>query len=495
MTNPFKKLLLASALIGVLPLAQQAVLAAGQSQKKLVSPIQIRAERLSALPAFIDGILAQQLIAREVAGATVTIVHNGKIVFSRGYGWQDVSLRIPMDPDRTLIRPGSVSKLITWTALMQLVEKGAVSLDEDVNTYLDFKIPPHEGKPILVRHLLDHRAGFEERGGITVDDPKDYVPLKVWMPKNIPSRVRPPGIESAYSNHGSALAGYIVERVSGMDFEKYVQKNIFQPLRMTRSSFLDPSVASLQHAAKGYKFEAGRFVAKPMEYYQNIAPAGSIFAPSNDMGRFLIAHLQDGRYGKSTILRSATAQAMRRSRSSNTPGFPGWASGFRVYREAAPRILGHGGNTIDFHSLLVLVPEAKLGFFAAYTGGQGSYAARTELGTALIAQLFPTRPSPRWTGASAGPSPEGSWRTNRRDYSKAPDPKRDVKVTRVGAHGININDSGSVTYWEQIAPDTYELVTGTLPGGGYDQVKFFIENGEAKMGLSAYPHAVYRLVK
>jgi CubicO group peptidase (beta-lactamase class C family) len=489
-----KKFIVLSALMSSSVAAQLAFPAAAAAQQRS-SAVQVAPDRIATLPAFIDGILAQQLISREVAGATVTVVHKGKILFSRGYGWQDVARRIPMDPARSLIRPGSVSKLVTWTALMQLVEQGKVNLDADVNTYLDFKIPDREGQPILVRHLLDHRPGFEDRGGITVEDPKDYRPLGEWLAKNIPNRVRPAGVETAYSNHGAALAGYIVQRVSGMPFEDYVQKNIFRPLGMTRSTFVDPTGPLLADRAHGYKFENGRYVEQPMELYQNIAPTGSMFASSNDMAQFMLAHLNDGRYGSAQILKPATARMMREFRSTNTPGFPGFATGFFVVREAGPRIIGHGGNTSDFHSQLTLAPEAGLGFFVSYTGGQGSYGARTELANALIGRLFPMQPSPRWTGADAGPSPEGSWRSNRRDYSKTPDPKNDVKITRTGDYGITIRTGAVDNYWEQIAPDTYEQVTGTLPGGPYDRVKFFTDGGEAKMGFIAQPHVVYRLVK
>lgn len=485
-----RKLLFASAVLGS-ALAALPVPAAAAAQ---LTPIQLAPDRIATLPAFIDGILAQQLISREVAGATVTVVHQGRIIFSRGYGWQDVTRRIPMDPARSLIRPGSVSKLVTWTALMQLVEQGRVDLDADINKYLDFTIPDRNGQKILVRHLLDHRPGFEDRGGITVKDPKSYLPLAEWMRRNIPNRVRPAGVETAYSNYGSALAGYIVERVSGQKFEDYAQAQIFRPLGMTRSTFMDPSGALLADRAHGYKFENGRFVEQPMEYYQNIAPAGSIFATSNDMARFMMAHLHNGTYGEQ-ILKPETARMMRQTRSSNTPGFPGFGAGFFVYRDSGPRLVGHGGNTTDFHSQMVLAPDVDLGFFTSYTGGVGSYAARTELVNALIGRLFPTIPAARWGGADAGPPPVGAWRSNRRDYSKTPDPKNDVKVAAAGPDALTIRTGTVDSHWQQIAPDTYEAVAYTPPGGPYDRVKFFSQDGEARMGFVSQPHVTYRLVR
>ncbi len=254
---------------------------------------------LAALPHFIDGVLAQQLDNREVAGAVVSVVSDGKILFSRGYGFADVDKGIPADPSRSLFRPGSSSKLFTWTALMQMVEQGRVDLNADVNTYLDFKMPNTHSRPILVKHLLDHTPGFEDRGGITAKDPSEFVPLGPWLAKNIPTRVREPGVETSYSNYGTALAGYIVERVSGEPFPDYVERHIFKPLGMNYTTFREPLPPELQpNRAIGYDFVDGRFVSKPFEHYHNIMPAGAASSTAEDMARFMIAHLQQGRLGR-----------------------------------------------------------------------------------------------------------------------------------------------------------------------------------------------------
>ncbi len=123
---------------------------------------------------------------------------------------------------------------------MQLVEQGKIDLDADVNRYLDFKIPPREGKPVTMRNLMQHVAGFEEQAkGIISEDP--HAPgyeslLKQW----VPLRVFAPGSTPAYSNYGASLAGYIVQRLSGESFDGYVEKHIFQPLDMQHSSFRQP---------------------------------------------------------------------------------------------------------------------------------------------------------------------------------------------------------------------------------------------------------------
>ena len=163
---------------------------------------------------------------RRHRGAVVAVVKDGKIVTERGYGYSDVEKRTPVDPKLTLFRPGSVSKLITWTAVMQLVEQGKIDLDADVNRYLDFKIPPRDGKPVTMRNLMQHTAGFEEQAkGIMSEDPKAprfEALLKQWVPQ----RVFAPGSTPAYSNYGASLAGYIVQRVSGESHSTSTWKSI-----------------------------------------------------------------------------------------------------------------------------------------------------------------------------------------------------------------------------------------------------------------------------
>ncbi|HTC91360.1 MAG TPA: serine hydrolase domain-containing protein, partial [Bryobacteraceae bacterium] len=118
--------------------------------------------------AWLDGFMPYTLESNDIAGATVVIVKDGQVLTQRGFGYADVAARKPVDPATTMFRAGSISKLFTWTAVMQLVEQHKIDLDADVNQYLDFKIPPYEGKPITMRNLMTHTPGFEEafKGGI-----------------------------------------------------------------------------------------------------------------------------------------------------------------------------------------------------------------------------------------------------------------------------------------------------------------------------------------
>jgi CubicO group peptidase (beta-lactamase class C family) len=454
---------------------------------------------LDGLETYVDGLMTSYLTNREVAGAVIAFVADGKILFKKGYGYADVAKGIPVDPDATLFRPGSVSKLLTWTALMQQVELGRVDLDEDVNRYLDFKIPETFARPIRVRDLLDHSAGFEDGyAGMMSTGPADFVPFDRWLKNHIPARVREPGKEISYSNYGSVIAGYIVERVSGEPFPNYIESHIFRPLGMAHSTFREPLSAEWStRMAKGYDLVDGRFVERPFELYHNVMPAGSMSATATDMARFAIAHLQDGRYGKAQILRPATARLMRSRLLANAPSLPGVAHGFLEYRSDAPRIVGHGGNTGLFHSYLMLAPSAKVGFFVSTTGGDQSSIARSELVEAIVRRLFPKVDEPLWSGPG-GTVSAGYYRSNRRSYSepvKEAELSSWIKVTAQGKHGVVTEISGAKVYWEQIGPGLYRQVTGGTPMGPLGKLEFHGAGADVRLSFETQPHVLYRLVR
>lgn len=462
---------------------------------KAQSAVTVDRARIAGLPEFIDGVMAQQLATREVAGAVVTVVHKGKLLFSRGYGFADVAAGKPVHPQNTLFRPGSVSKLMTWVALMQQVERGRVDLDADVNTYLDYRIPELNGAPVRVRDLLSHAPGMSDVGDLTVDEVGKLVPYSQWLKTHIPTRQWSPGTEVSYSNYGAALAGYIVERVSGEPFADYVDRHIFAPLGMRSSFFREPLPdAARLHMATGYKLTDGRLVAEPYELFSNVMPAGSASSTGPDMARFMLAMLGDGKLGSARILTPESVALLESNSIANAPRLPGMAHGFMVARESGPRMIGHGGNTGDFHSYLLLVPEADFGFFVSTTGGTGSYGARTELSDAIIGRLFPQSPAPRWTGAGAPPT-AGAYRVNRRDYTKPARPEYDLKVSIAGPHALTVVNQGKTTAWEQIGPGLYEQVTGARAGGPYDRLEFHGTAEDPRLSFASMPHVTYRFVK
>ncbi|MEG3181329.1 serine hydrolase domain-containing protein [Sphingomonas sp. LT1P40] len=308
--------------------------------------------------AWLDGFMPYALEKGRVAGAVVVVVRGNGAVLEKGYGYADVAARKPVSTDATLFRPGSVSKLLTWTAVMQQVEAGKLDLDKDVNAYLDFKIPPFDGKPITLRNIMTHTAGFEESVRYLISsDPAKVMPLKQQMPLALPKRVFAPGTTPAYSNYATALAGYIVERVSGMNFDDYIEQRVMAPIGMTRSTFRQPLPAKLAPMMSlGYPTVSEK--PKPFEIVIP-APAGSLSATGADMGRFMMAHLNDG----GALLKPATAKAMHDFRAPGIGPLNTMALGFYELDVNGRRAIAHGGDTTLFHSYLWLFPDADIGLY------------------------------------------------------------------------------------------------------------------------------------
>ena len=354
------------------------------------------AQSVSPLPdspaqmaAFLDGVLAAGLADQHVPGAVVVVVKDGEVLFSKGYGFADVEGKISVDPASTLFRPGSISKLFTWTAVMQLVEQGKLSLDADINDYLDFQIPDPFGQPIKLRHLMTHTAGFEDQGnGLFKQKPEELMPLKEFLMSHMPARVFEPGKIAAYSNYGTALAGYIVERVSGMPFTEYIEKNIFAPLGMSHSTFRQPLPADLAaNMANGYGYRDGEFLKGEFEYILGL-PAGALSASGLDMAKFMIAHLQNGRYGEAQILQQSTAFQMHSPLYSADPRMDGLAHGFFFNHYHGQYIISHGGDTFLFPSGLYLLPEHNFGLFISTNGSNGNRVVET-VQKAFLDRYFP----------------------------------------------------------------------------------------------------------
>jgi CubicO group peptidase (beta-lactamase class C family) len=323
--------------------------------------------------AFIDGVLDAAMRQNHVPGAIVVIVKDGEVFFTKGYGYADVEHKLPVDPATTLFRPGSVSKLFTWTAVMQLVEQGKIDLDSNVNDYLDFKIPAAFGTPITMKHLMTHMPGFEDVGeDLFVLEAEQMMSLEAYLKKNIPARVFAPGTIGAYSNYGTALAGYIVERVSGVPFNQYIEENILTPLDMQYATFEQPLPDELaDHMARGYNYANGEYIKGPFEIVVG-TPAGALSASGLAMANFMIAHLQNGAFNDVQILQEDTARLMHSPLYQADPRMDGMAHGFFYRHFNGQLVLSHGGDTMLFHSELILLPEHDMGVYISTNGTQGA---------------------------------------------------------------------------------------------------------------------------
>ena len=347
------------------------------------------------LAAFLDGMLPSSMAIGDIAGVTVSVVKDEALLLTKAYGFADVEKRIPVSAERTLFRPASISKLFTWTAVMQQVEAGRLDLDQDINEYLDFKITGFGGAPIKLRHVMTHTAGFEESLlDLLIDDPSGVKPLAQAIKGAIPKRIYPPGAVPAYSNYGASLGGYIVERVSGMPFAEYVEQHIFQPLRMQRSTFRQPVPDELiKDVSNSYLSASGKTV--PFEFGSD-APAGALSSTAVDMAQFMLAHLNNGLLPgadeSGRILKPETAQLMHSVANRPGPEVDAMAYGFYEQSRNGVRVIAHGGDLTAFHSELVLIPSAKVGLFVSFNSlgkESATYKLRTALFEAFMDRYFP----------------------------------------------------------------------------------------------------------
>jgi CubicO group peptidase (beta-lactamase class C family) len=424
--------------------------------------------------AWLDGYLPYALKTGDIAGAEVAIVKDGVIVSERGYGFSDVEKRTPVDPRLTMFRPGSVSKLVVWTAVMQLVEQGKIDLDADINQYLDYKVTGLGGKPITMRELMQHTAGFEEhaRGIIST---RQLPTFEAILKQGVPTAIFPPGSTPAYSNYGASLAGYIVERVSGEPFDDYLEKHIFQPLDMQHSSFRQPLPAALVPLmATGYRLASGE--SQPFEYV-GPRPAGSMSATAEDMAHFMIAHLQGGEYHGNWILSAATAELMHNSPYADGIGpLNRMELGFFETNINGREVIGHLGDTDWFHTSLHLFLKENAGLYASFNspGKEGAVQTlRTQLFQDFADRYFPAAvPHPvtaqvdAKTQAADSALMSGAWEVSRRADTNFLVILELIGQTKVGANSKGElmlpfpGPNGKPRHWVEIAPFVWQDVNG-----------------------------------
>ncbi len=339
---------------------------------------------------FFDTAFKVQQLDHKMVGSIVSVVYRGEVLFKTGYGWADLEQRVAADADRSLFRIASITKLFVWTAIMQLYEAGRLDLEDDVNSHLDFEIPQTFPEPIRIKHLMTHTPGFEERNvGSSSRSIADVVPLDQYLRSAIPMRVRPPGEHASYSNYGTALAGYIIERITGQSWSDYVDENILIPLDMSSTNTHVPLPEKFQRRhAVSYQYSAGQFTSMPYTYFLDL-PAGHMSTTADDMTRFMLAHLHEGKYQDTRILSAATTRKMHTPLFAPHKGIAPMLHGFYRSDRNGLLIFGHGGDVNQFHSNLTLIPSKGLGIFVSFNSDPSS-TARSNLVAAFINHFFPT---------------------------------------------------------------------------------------------------------
>lgn len=341
-----------SPLLGALLLAVASALAAVESESDR---------------AFFDRELTAMMEQHNVPGVAAVFVRGDRTIFSAGYGLADVQRQIPMDPARTVFPLGSISKLLTTIAVLQLAEEGAVDLHADIRRYSsDLAIDSRFDQPLTLHHLLTHTDGFDVRWlvGGAARVPEKVSPLSA-IASRLPARTLPPGDVYVYSDVGMTLAGYIVERVSGQPFADYVEQRIFRPLDMTRTTFSPHRDFYARDRATGYAYDfSGRFGPMPI-VYPHANPASGMTAPVSDMAPLLKALLHSAHADRSRLLRSSSVAAMWQKQFAHHPSFPGTGYGFYEFLYGGRRALVHGGMLPGFTAVLVIIPETDIGLCIA----------------------------------------------------------------------------------------------------------------------------------
>jgi len=472
-------------------------------------PAQASNDALTAsdVNSWLDGMMGYAINAADIAGGVVVVVKDGEILTERGYGYRDVAARLPLEPQSTLIRPGSISKLFTWTAVMQLVERGQLDLDSDVNRYLDFQIPPLADRPVTLRNIMTHTAGFEESLK-DLGSKGPLLPLADYLRSHLPRRIYPPGDTPAYSNYATALAGYIIARVAKQPFEEYIEQQILRPLGMAHSSFRQPLPESLASAlSKGY-----RVATEPPQYFEyiNASPAGSLSCTADDMARFMIAHLHAGRYAEARILQPETARLMHTVQPKIYPALNGMALGFYETSRNGHQVIAHNGGTQFFHSDLHLFVDDDVGIFISLNSA-GTADAASRIHDALFHgfadRYFPTptagppvpgppTPGPTESPVSAQTAAEharlmsGAWENSRRSASTFMSLADLLSPMMIAA-----NADGTITVpvpghgdmaWRETSSFVWQQV------GGVERMQAIVVDGRpTKLGFGMAPPAAF----
>ena len=418
--TPFRRTLLIRLLLAsALAISSAVSLSAPQA----VDEVTPTAEGLESLEPFLDGAVDAAMQANDIPGLILSVVHNGKTLLAKGYGFADQDRTIPAHGELTRFSVASLSKTFVWTAVMQLVEQEKLDLDTDVNSYLtQFQIPATFEEPVTLRHIFAHTAGFEDRvlGLFRRDLDRLHSPAEA-LSYYIPERVRPPGQYAAYSNWASALAGLIVSNVSGMPFNQYVTENVLEPLGMRHSTFYEPIPGVLPGDTSGaFRRKRGENIDDGY-IYSDLGPAAALSATAGDMAKFMIAHLGDGTYKGQRILSKDAVIKMRKPTHRQHPAIDASLHGFREYTHNGRFTYGHGGNHVYFHSTLTMMPEDQVGLFISTNSLSGKPAVG-QIKRAFFDRYYPGNDAvtPLKTdteNTKAVAEFAGHYRSTRRNYS------------------------------------------------------------------------------
>lgn len=467
------------------------------------------ASPMTEVEAAVDSAVQKTISERHLAGVQVAVVRDGNVAFVKGYGIDRLSPERKVDPTRSLFRIGSISKTFIWIALLQLEDRELLKLSDPVNDHLPAALKiPDEGfeQPIRILDLMNHTAGFEDNlQGLFVDPAEMPLSLTEQLQRYRPHRVREPGLFS-YSNYGAALAGAIVAYRSGMEYERYVEEKIFQPLGMTHTTLREEYAASpnlpapmaaelAADKAVALEWRDKAWIEFPQEHLAQMAPAGSGVSTASDLAIYMNALLHPERLERAGILQQATFAKLKAPSFQGAPGMPGMHHGFFNAALGKSSILevdnlAHTGSTLHFFSVMVLIPElarqpayvepsaipntaptvegatGTLGIFITTNGQQGRELLETlpQLIVSKLAAPNPIRrPSPPADFKARASEYVGSYSQLRRSFTTAEKLRALTQMTNVSATAEGFLQLGSgpqAIRGVEVAKDLFKQIDG-----------------------------------
>src|SRR5690625_2514538 len=404
---------------------------------------------------------------REIPGAAIVIVKDGNVILEKGYGMSDVENEIKVNPEKTVFEAASISKVYTWSAVMQLVEQGKIDLHEDIREYLpDDYLELEFPDKITMLDLMNHTAGFEDTTEqLLTTNAENVIPLKNYLSKEHeqPTQIFRPGTVTAYSNYGASLAGYIIERVTNESFAEYMQTYVLDKLEMEHSSFQSdysdqPKIAN--YKSKSYEKKNGNFEAVDWAYV-NDAPAGSLNTTVQDMAYFMLAHLDSNEY--QLFKQKTTLDEMHQQTSSFTKNAHGfWERPINDYR-----VLEHGGNSVGYTTQMTLLPEESFGMVLLTNVGEEMSRLRIDLTNTLIGEQ--EKPE-NLTSHPNDDKVSGTYRMARGNYTNFLKllpiiSDADVTIKQNKSGGITLQTAADPEPLQYVETDnlTYERVDDTIP--------------------------------
>jgi CubicO group peptidase (beta-lactamase class C family) len=320
------------------------------------------------LESFLDEFIPEQMERSHVPGLVIVVVQGDKVLLSKGYGYADIANRIPMSP-QTAIRAGSVSKSLTATAVIQLVEQGVLELDAPVSDYIsDLDLEDEYGPASTVAQLLNHMGGYNDT--VVLSHSPDYEgwePLGDVLRADLPPRAFAPGLVSSYSDWNFSLLGYAIERATGTPYEETIADLLFKPLGMENSTYAQPLPEEIYEklaVGYGWNYEKANYDIVPHDFVR-MSPGVVLVTNGDDMGAYMRALLNDGSLDGNRIFEEETLSLLLKRQSAAHPYSRGNSYAFTELTLADRKVLYKDGNGIGFTSRIILMPDQDLGIFVS----------------------------------------------------------------------------------------------------------------------------------